>query len=361
MYTIAIASGLATRPDVELHLLTRTDDAGRWGTLAPRARIHSDAPRSRPHRLVWEQYAAPRLAARVRPDVWHGPHYTMPLRADVPSVITIHDLTFFDHPEWHERPKVPFFRRMIRAVAARADVVICVSEYTAERLRAHLAPNGEVLVIPHGVDHKRFVRQDGQAEVASDTAALARHGVEPPYIAFVGTLEPRKDVPTLVRAFALVAPTQPDLRLVVAGGDGWGTAEVRDAIAASGFATRVIRTGYLDDPTVAALFRRAAAVAYPSQEEGFGLPALEALACGAPLVTTKGSALEEVTVDAALLVPPGDVHALAGALTRLLNDPAASDRLRTAGPERAALFTWERTVDGHIAAYARAMAARAVA
>ena len=106
------------------------------------------------------------------------------------------------------------------------------------------------------------------------------------------------------------------------------------------------------------MFRRAAAVAYPSQEEGFGLPALEALACGAPLVTTKGSALEEVTADAALLVPPGDVHALTGALIRLVDDHAMSNRLRTAGPERAALFTWERTVDGHIDAYARAIAAR---
>lgn len=358
MYTIAIASGLAARPDVELHLLTRTDDAGRWATVAPGASIHSDAPRSRPHRLAWEQYSAPRFAARIRPDVWHGPHYTMPLRGDVPAVITIHDLTFFDHPEWHERPKVPFFRRMIRAGAARADVLVCVSEYTAERLCALLTPKGEVRVIPHGVDHKRFVRHDGRAELASDSAALARHGVEPPYIAFVGTLEPRKDVPTLVHAFALVAPTRPDLRLVIAGGDGWGTAEARDAIALSGVATRIIRTGYLDDATVAALFRRAAAVAYPSQEEGFGLPALEALACGAPLVTTKGSALEEVTADAALLVPPGDVHALTGALIRLVDDHAMSNRLRTAGPERAALFTWERTVDGHIDAYARAIAAR---
>src|SRR5690349_21679896 len=105
----------------------------------------------------------------------------MPLRVGVPPVITIHSPSFFDPPEWHERPKVPFVRRMSRAGAARADVLICVSEYTARRLRALLEPKGEVLVIPHGVDHKRFVPPHGRADIASDLSALACHGIEPPY------------------------------------------------------------------------------------------------------------------------------------------------------------------------------------
>ena len=361
VYTLALAAGLARRPgDLELHVLARRSDVDRWTSLAPGAVVHADAPVSRPARLGWEQVAGPQLARRIGVDVWHGPHYTMPLRLATPAVITVHDLTFFDHPEWHERTKVPFFRRMIAASAARAEVLVCVSAYTAERLRVHTQPRGAVIVAPHGIDDERLDPTETPS-IDEDHTALAEHGITSPFIAFVGTIEPRKNVPTLVRAFSLLAPDRPDLRLVIVGGDGWGAGEVRDAIAASGVATRVQRPGYVDDRSLAALYRRAEAVAYPSFEEGFGLPALEALAFGAPLVTTQGSALEEVTGDAALLVPPGDVAALAGALGAILDDDALAQGLRSAGPKRAAEFTWDHSVDLHIDAYARAVRARAVA
>jgi glycosyltransferase involved in cell wall biosynthesis len=368
-YTVALASGLARRSDVDLHLLTRGDDEPRWGTIAPGAAVHGAAPARRPARLAWEQARGASVAKRLRPDVWHGPHYTMPmglgphgpgplgvgpLHDDVPCVVTIHDLTFFDHPEWHERAKVAFFRRMIRASARRAAVVICVSEYTAERLRALVHPRALVRVARHGVDHERF---DAHGDEAADLAALAGHGIAPPYIAFASTIEPRKNVPTLVRAFARVAAGRPDLRLVVAGSDGWGAREVRDAIAASGVATQVIRPGYLADGTIAPFFRRAEVVAYPSFEEGFGLPALEGLACGAPVVTTEGSALSEVVGDAALTVSPDDPNALADAINSILDDPSIAARLRAAGPRRAAQFTWERCVDEHVDAYQQAIGA----
>jgi len=283
IYTVALATGLDARPGVGLHLVTRRDDEARWRELTPEADIHAVAPDRRPVRLAWEQARGPALAAKVRPDVWHGPHYTMPLRASAPCVVTVHDLTFFDHPEWHERSKVAYFRRMIRAAAGRAAVIVCVSAFTAERLRAEVGPTAEIVVAHHGVDHERFVAT-GNAD--ADLAALAAHGIEPPYIAFVSTIEPRKNVPTLVRAFARVAATRPELRLVLAGSDGWGARDARHAIAASGVATQIIRPGYLQNGTVPAYFRRAELVAYPSFEEGFGLPALEGLACGAPVVTT---------------------------------------------------------------------------
>jgi glycosyltransferase involved in cell wall biosynthesis len=356
IYTVALASGLAAHADVELHLLTRTNDADRWGTIAPEAEIHAAAPTRRPARLAWEQARGASLAALVQPDVWHGPHYTMPLglgplHSPVPCVVTIHDLTFFDHPEWHERSKVMFFRRMIRGAARRASGLVCVSEYTADRLRALVHPRAEVTVAYHGVDHERFVTTDDEA---ADLDALSAHGIEPPYVAFASTIEPRKNVPTLVRAFARVAATRPDLRLVLAGSDGWGAREAREAIASSGVATQVMRPGYLATETLAAFFRRAAVVAYPSFEEGFGLPALEGLACGAPVVTTAGSALGEVVDDAALLVSPDDPTALADAIATVLDDPAVDARLRAAGPVRAAQFTWERCVNQHIDVYRRA-------
>jgi glycosyltransferase involved in cell wall biosynthesis len=357
VYTWALARGLAAADDIELHLVTRRDDADRWTALAPSATVHAEVPPARPARLVWEQTGAVRLARRVAPEVWHGPHYTMPLRTDVPCVVTVHDLTFFDHPEWHERTKVPYFRRMIRAAAHRAAAIVCVSQYTADRLRALVPPRGAVFVARHGVDHDRF-RPD--ADAAEDARLLAAHGIAPPYIGFVGTIEPRKNLPTLVAAFAPLARARPDLRLVLAGGDGWGATQVREAVAASGVATRILRTGYVEDDVVPALYRRAAAVAYPSFEEGFGVPALEALACGAPLVTTRGSALGEVVGDAACTVAPGDTAALTHALATLLDDDAVSARLRAAGPLRAAPFTWDASVAAHVDIY-RAVAARKAA
>jgi glycosyltransferase involved in cell wall biosynthesis len=354
VYTIAMARGLAARADIDLVLLARRDDTDRWSEIAPDCELHALVPARRPSRLVWEQAAGPGVARRLRPDVWHAPHYTMPLRTTVPTVVTMHDLTFFDHPEWHERSKVVYFRRMMAAAARHADAIIAGSHDAAGRLRAQLQPRADIFVIHHGVDRERFTPVGDER---ADLAALGSHGIAPPYIAFAGTIEPRKDVPALVQAFARIAPTHPDVQLVLAGGDGWGIAEARAAIASSGIATRVLRPGYIDDATLPALFRRAAAVAYPSLAEGFGLPALEALASGAPLVTTSGSSLDEIVGDAALLVAPTDVSSLASALERLLDDTTLAARLRVDGPARAARFTWDRSVEEHVIVFRRTVGA----
>ncbi len=349
VYTVQLARGLAEHDELDLHLLARQGDATRWSDFAPKAAIHADVPEHRPARLVWEQVRAPALASRLALDVWHGPHYTMPVRLTVPAVITVHDLTFFDHPEWHERRKVAFFTPMLRLSARRAAALIAVSQHTADRVRARLDPRAPIVVAPHGVDHERF--RPAPRGNAEDLAALHGLGIRPPYLAFAGTLEPRKDLPTLIAAFARVAPNRPDLRLVIAGRDGWGATAVRDSAAASGVTTRIIRSGWFPGQALPAFFRQSEAVVYPSLEEGFGLPALEALACGAALVTTTGSAMAEVVGDAALLIDPGDTDALATALGRLLDDVALGDRLRRAGPNQAAPYTWAASIERHLAAY----------
>lgn len=352
VYTIELARALIARGDVDLVLLARRGDASRWRALGAPA-VPDLVPAARPVRLAWEQRAGRRVAQELGVELWHGPHYTMPARLTVPAVVTIHDLTFFDTPETHEPAKVAFFRRAIRRSARRADRLVCVSAHTAARLDALVSPHAPVTVARHGVDHDRF---RPAADRATDVARLAEHGIAPPYVAFVGTAEPRKNLPGLVAAFALAAHERPELRLVLGGGDGWGLDAVRAAITSHAVATRVVRPGYLDDAAVAALYRQAAVVAYPSLAEGFGLPALEALACGAPLVTAAGTAMDEVVADAALTVDPRDTRALADAIMRALQ-PDVAARLRARGPQVAATYTWTASAQHHVEAYTAALEA----
>jgi glycosyltransferase involved in cell wall biosynthesis len=353
-YTMAIAQGLDRRDDVALSLVARRNDEQRWRGWAGRSRVRGAVPVSRPGRLAFEQVRLGAVLRSLQVQVHHGPHYTMPSRSPVPCVVTIHDCTFFDHPEWHVRSKAAFFRRAISRAAQRAAALICVSRVTEDRLRAWCDVRAPVVVAPHGVDHQRFTpleRADG-----ADRAVLSSLGVpvDRPLVAFVGTLEPRKGVAPLVAAFDLVARSHPEAVLVLGGQTGWGLAETERALAAARHPERVVRTGYLPDEAVPALLRQAAVVAYPALEEGFGLPALEALACGAPLVTTEGTAMAEMAGGAALLVPPRDVAALAAALETALREGRATAR-RARGIEVARERTWEASVALHRHAYALAL------
>jgi glycosyltransferase involved in cell wall biosynthesis len=352
-YTADLTRALAARPDVTLTAWCRRNDAARWAGIGPvmAAGTRPMAPVSRPARIAWEQARLPRLVDRADVAVHHGPHYTMPERAATPCVVTVHDLTFFDHPEWHERSKVLFFRRAIRQAARRADAVVCVSGVTAQRFEERCAPTGRVFVVPHGVDHAVFRPAAGGAGTSDDDDIIRGLGVRPPYVLFLGTLEPRKAVPDLVAAFDRVAAGRPDLSLVLAGRPGWGVRSVDQAVAAAKAGDRVHRTGYVPDGAVPALLRAAAAVAYPARQEGFGLPALEALACGAPLVTTQATAMAEMAQGAALLVRAGSVSDLADALASAV-DGGSDQRHRTrAGLEIAATHTWETSAAHHVAAY----------
>jgi glycosyltransferase involved in cell wall biosynthesis len=171
----------------------------------------------------------------------------------------------------------------------------------------------------------------------------------------LATYEPRKNLAALVAAFTKIAPSMPDVRLVLVGGSGWKNVELDEAMATSSASDRIIGLGYVDDGDVPALLRRAGVVAYPAFEEGFGLPALEALACGAPLVTSARSAMAEVTGDAALLVEPSDEAALAEALVASLAGGAEVERRRNAGIARAEGYTWRASADAHLEAYRLAL------
>jgi len=357
-YTMHLASALSRRPDLDLILIGRRGDRERWTQAASGARLVSAAPAQRPIRLAWEQLALPGLVRRLDASVHHGPHYTMPELSSVPMVVTVHDLSFFEAPQWHDRSKVVLFKRAIRVAARRATAVVCPSRATADQLARWCRVDAELFVAHHGVDAERFGPHE--AEPGADAAILgridARLGGGQPYLVFVGTLEPRKDVPSLVQAFHRVADRHPEALLVLAGGDGWGASAVDQAIAATSTGRRVVRTGYVADAVIPVLLRSAVAAVYPALYEGFGLPALEALSCGTPLITTSGTAMEEVAGDAATLVSPGDVAGLAEALDAVLDSGTTAtsgerDRRRQAGLKIAAAHTWEESANRHVEAY----------
>ena len=225
-YTLHLASALSVRPDLDLVLIGRRGDRERWAQTAPGARLVSAAPPQRPLRLAWEQLALPGLVRRLDACVHHGPHYTMPERSSVPMVVTVHDLSFFEAPQWHDRSKVVLFKRAIRVAARRAAAVVCPSRVTAEELARWCRVDAELFVAHHGVDAERFAPHEAVPGADADALGLidARIAEGRPYLVFVGTLEPRKDVPSLVVAFDRIADRHPDALLVLAGGDGWGPA-----------------------------------------------------------------------------------------------------------------------------------------
>jgi len=355
-YVLQLARQVSARPDVDLVLCSRSSDRQRWAPLVPERNVLAVAPNARPLRLAWEQVRLAPLLGASGAAVHHGPHYTMPRRSPIPSVVTVHDLSFFDAPQWHERSKVHLFTRAITRAAKDAAVVVCPSVVTADALQRWCEVTGEVVVAPHGVDTERF--RPEEPAPGADAARLARIDTRltsgRPLLVFVGTLEPRKDVPSLVKAFSAVAARHRDALLVLAGGSGWGADDVDAAAMATGLGQRIVQTGYVDDDAIPALLRSARAVVYPSLYEGFGLPALEALACGAVLVTTSGTSMEEVAGASALLVPPGDSDALADVLDEVLrgssDDRAASQR-RVLGFDIVEQHTWERSAEIHVAAY----------
>jgi glycosyltransferase involved in cell wall biosynthesis len=353
-YVVELASVLAGRADCRLTLLARRDDGPRWALMAPGERVVTVAPPRRPARLLYEQARLGSVVAGLDSPpvaVHHGPHYTMPRWSKVPCVVTVHDLTFFDHAEWHEASKVTWFRAAMRYSVAHAAAIICVSEMTAGRLRDILSPRCPVVVVPHGVDQARFV--PGEPRPGADGEVLERLGLHRPYVLHVGTLEPRKGIADLVAAFDRLAGDQTELELVLAGGAGWKAGPVMRSVAVARSRERIRRLGYVADADVPALLRRARAVVYPSLEEGFGLPALEALACGTSLVTTSGTPMAEIAGDSALLVPPGEPLALAAAIETAISEHASGDdsRRRADGLAIASRYTWEACAEGHLAAY----------
>lgn len=356
--TRAIVDRLATDPGLALSAILIS--------LRGRSRLAAELPpgmglRTVPfparlaHRL-WLRGDHPALGGF---DVIHGPNFVVPPAAGGPlrlrggrrraaELLTIHDFGPWHYPGLVNDTARGYPRLVARALARGAHVHT-VSAFVGGEAADILGVAPErIHVIPNGFE-------PGPVGDPQRGRALAGGA---PYVLAVGTIEPRKDLPTLVEAMAHLWAEGHDTHLVLAGPDGWGTPEVEEAVARTGAAHLVHRLGYVSDAERADLLAGAACLAYPSRYEGFGLPPLEAMAQGTPVVATSIGAVTEVCADAALLVPPGDPDALAKALDTVLTDDAAAARLVAAGRRRPPLFSWDRTAADLGALYRRLAATR---
>jgi glycosyltransferase involved in cell wall biosynthesis len=302
-----------------------------------------------PLRFIWEQFGLPALARRLGATVIHSPHYTFPLVTTTRRVVTVHDLTFWSYPERHSWLKRTFFRWWISASARRHLDVIVPSRATGQEYeRVVRARHDRITVAYHGVDTATF-----HPPTETDVTRFARkHGVTE-WVAFLGTIEPRKNIVPLIEGFqsAVAATTRPPA-LLLAGAPGWDhtvTAAI-DAAVRSGFDVRHL--GYIPLEELSAFLGGATVVAYPSEGEGFGLPVLEAMSCGAPVLTTRSLSLPEVGGDAVAYTDTS-APAIGVALSALIEDPARRAELSRSAIDRAAEFTWSSCVSAHRAVWER--------
>jgi glycosyltransferase involved in cell wall biosynthesis len=320
----------------------------------PAGLAHVEEPWHPPTNLGWSIAGLPRAAARTNVDVIHAPAYTAPLWSRIPVVLTIHDVSYERYPEWYPYQRDVVRRMFYRRSARAAARVLTDSEFSAgEIAAAYQIPRERITVAPLGVsDH--FAPGDRPA----DTLPA---GVTTPFLLHVGDLHERRNLPLVVHAMfeAQRRPGMPPLSLVAAGVDRGIGDRLRAYAREAGAPESVVCLGHVTDGQLLTLYRSAAALVYPSRYEGFGLPALEAMACGTPVIASRAASIPEVVGDAGTLLDPDDEAGWAEEIARVVGDEFHSARMRKAGLTRAKDSTWMRTASITLDVYRQAAEQRA--
>lgn len=344
-------AGLSARSDVDVSgfAISWRRRKGIDGLVPPGVPTHQRPMPARPLHWAWRRGSLPPVEWFTgRRDVVHGSNFVVPPTAHAARVVTVHDLTVVLYPELCDPPTLEF-PGLVRRAASEGAWVHTPSRFVADEVIAELQVDPErVRAVHHGVPPLPPEPEGGAAAAAGPPDLPDGCGR---YVLAVGTIEPRKDYALLVSAFAPIAAAHPEVALVIVGGDGWGAGSFLAAVEASPARARIVRTGYLRDPELAAAVRKAAVLAYPSRYEGFGFPPLQAMAAGVPVVATAAGAVPEVVGDGAFLVGPGDRDALAGAVCRVLDGGTDIDDLVARGRRRSAEFTWEACADQLVTLY----------
>lgn len=312
----------------------------------PNLTLNNPQPTS--FRRRWWAIGLPLFLRKNSFDVFHGTNYEVPLWNRQRNVLTIHDLSILLHPEYHEPNLVKRARRRLPLMVRSAGMIIAVTESIKREICTHLKIKPERIFVTPEAPRRNF----RPVPIPETITTRERLGIEPDFVLSVGTIEPRKNLLTLVRAFDQIVRTT-DLRpqLVIAGGEGWLMDELYSFIRTSDISERVRFLGYTSDGALRDLYSSCRVCVYPSLYEGFGLPPLEAMACGAPVITSCIPAITETVGSAAVLIDPHDVSALAHSIIDLWTNDEQRSYLSLAGLKRAAEFTWERTAKLTLDAY----------
>ena len=343
-YLAGLINGLAAIDSPHsIYLLCNHDNAGFMPDVGKfRKILCGRLTESRPTRILCEQLLLPLYVKHFAIDVLHSPNFVAPALVPSCSVLTIHDMTWFSHATMHRSIKSLYFTRMIPLSASVSQKVITVSHASkAEILRFLPIPEYKISPVYNGVDLTLFHPVQEQ----SVRKMLAwRYGIpDNPFILTIGKIHPRKNVLGLVKAFGILKSRGCVHKLVVAGEILWGRNELLAPIHSLGLKNDVIFTGYVQDVDLPSLYSNADVFVYPSFFEGFGLPVLEAMACGTPVITSNISSLPEVAGDAGLLIDPYDIEALADNIWKVITDHTLQEHMRIRGLEWVKGFTWEAT------------------
>ena len=305
-------------------------------------------------RIAWEQTLFPLLIRRYHLDLVHSPHYTAPVLTSCTQVVTFHDMTFFLHPEAHLLYKSVFFRSMIPVSARRAHSLIAISQNTRKDiLRLFPIDPAKVFTIPYGIASIfRPMPQEIQSQV------LEKYGLPEQFVLYVGNLEPRKNLPLLLRAFSALVQRGLPHALVLAGSRGWMDEQVFATLRELNLGHRVFLPGYIPQAELPALYSAASLFLYVSLYEGFGLPVLEAMSCGVPVITSNVASMPEIVGSGGVLIDPTNESELTEAMSRVLMDENLRTRLAREGLERSHLFSWERAAQETLAVYEHSVRAR---